>query len=179
MFNLLPNNLKEKVRSEYNLRLLVTVFISILFIQISFLIFLSPTWFVSLNKEKEIVLQSEKANKSSLDLKVDTINSQIKLINKKLEIINSTLEYPAVVPVIDDILSRKTNSINIEELMYETSDKKLAKVTIRGTSDTRDSLVNFVKKLEESDILSEVDLPISNLTKDKNIDFSLLIKVSL
>lgn len=179
MFNLLPNNLKEKVRSEYHLRLFVVVFVSILLLQISFLIFLSPTWFVSLNKEKEIVLQSEKASTSLTDSKVGTINSQIKSINKKLEIINSTLEYPKAVPVIDDILSRKTNSIKIEEFLYVTSDGKSAKITLKGMSDTRDSLVGFVKDLEESDILSEVDLPISNLTKDKNIDFSLSIKVSL
>ncbi|MDQ5969323.1 MAG: hypothetical protein QG579_480 [Patescibacteria group bacterium] len=179
MFNLLPNNLKEKVRSEYYLRLFVVIFVSVFLIQIFFLIFLSPTWFVSLNKEQEIVLQSEKANTSSLDQKVETTNKQIKSINKKLEIINSRLEYPRAIPVIDDILSRKTESITIKELMYETSDKKSGKVTLKGTSDTRDSLVSFVKNLEESDILEQVDLPISNLTKDKNIEFSLVINVVL
>lgn len=179
MFNLLPNNLKEKVRSEYYLRLFVVIFVSVFLIQIFFLIFLSPTWFVSLNKEQEIVLQSEKANTSSLDQKVETTNKQIKSINKKLEIINSRLEYPRAIPVIDDILSRKTESITIKELMYETSDKKSGKVTLKGTSDTRDSLVSFVKDLEESDILEQVDLPISNLTKDKNIEFSLVINVVL
>lgn len=179
MFNLLPNNLKEKVRSEYHLRLFVTIFIFIIIIQISFLIFLSPTWFMSLNKEQEIISQSERANKTLLDAKVETINKQIKSINEKLGIINSKLEYPKVIPVVDEILSRKTNSINIKELMYEMSDEKSAKIILKGTSDTRDSLVNFVKSLEESELLSEVDLPISNLTKDKNIEFSLLMKVAL
>ncbi len=179
MFNLLPSSLKEKVRSEYYLRLFIVIFVFVFLIQIFFLIFLSPTWFVSLNKEQEIVLQSEKANKATLDLKVDTINDQIRLINKKLEIINSKLEYPKGVPVVDDILSRKNENITIRELMYEVSDEKTAKVTLKGTSDTRDSLVNFVKDLEESSLLGEVDLPISNLTKDKNIDFSLLIGIAL
>lgn len=179
MFNLLPNYLKEKIRSEYYIRLLVVIFLAIFIVQISFLIFLSPTWFVSLNKEKEMIDQSEKANKSSLDLKVDAVNSQIRIINSKLEIINSTLEYPRAIPVIDEVLSKKTDNITIKEIMYETSGDKTGLVTLTGNSATRDSLVNFVKDLEDSEMLKEVDLPISNLTKEKNIDFSLKISVEI
>ncbi len=179
MFNLLPNSLKEKIRSEYYIRLYVVIFLAIFIVQISFLIFLSPTWFVSLNKEKEIISQSEKANKASLDLKVDAVNSQINIINNKLGIINSTLEYPRAIPVIDEVLSKKTDNIVIKELLYEVSSEKTGLITLTGNSATRDSLVAFVKDLEESEMLKDVDLPISNLTKEKNLDFSLKISVEI
>lgn len=178
MFNLLPNNLKDKIRSEYHLHFVIVVFLFIIFLQVTCLVFLFPSWLISLNKEKEVILQSEKSNRSSLDSQINLINSTIKSINTKLNVINSTLEYPKVVPLIDGILAQKTSSIYIKAIQYTSSKNTSGKINLAGVSATRESLVLFVKKLEESKLFSNVDLPISNFTKDKDIDFSINMTIT-
>lgn len=178
MFNLLPNNLKDKIRSEYRLHFVIVAFLFIIFLQVTHLVFLFPSWLISLNKEKEVILQSEKSNRSSLDSQINLINSTIKSINTKLNVINSTLEYPKVVPLIDGILAQKTNDIHIKAIQYTSSKNTSVKINLTGVSATRESLVLFVKKLEESKLFNNVDLPISNFTKDKDIDFSINMTIT-
>lgn len=177
MFNLLPDNLKEKIRSEYYLRLIVVVFVFVIGIQVSFLIFLFPSWLISMEKEKEIISQSEISGKSLQDSQIDLVNSAINTINAKLRVINTTLEYPRVVSLIDSILSQKTGSIHIDGITYISQGVTTGKMVIAGTSTTRESLVVFAKKLEESRLFSSVDLPISNFAKDKDIDFSISMTI--
>ncbi|MFA5888900.1 MAG: PilN domain-containing protein [Candidatus Paceibacterota bacterium] len=178
MFNSLPYELKEKIRSEYHLRLLIVVFVSIICIQIFFLIILLPSWFISLNKEKEIILQTKKTDSLSLDSEISMINSKIKSVNARLNIINSTLEYPKATFFIDSILSKKTDNIYIKELMYTSLSNNTGKIVLAGISKTRESLVSFVKELEGLKLFENVDLPISNFTKDKDINFSINMTIA-
>ena len=171
MFNLLTDDLKEKIKANYRLRRLVVLLIFIIFLQVSFLIFLFPSWIASLFKEKESILQTEKMNQSLLSQNTDSIASTITTINTKLNIINNTLEYHEVIPIINTILSNKTGSIHINSLTYGSVNASTSALTIQGISATRESLVLFVKSLKKSETFKVVDLPVSNLTKDKNIDF--------
>ena len=173
MFNLLPNDLKQRIRSEYNLHLIVVALASVLFLQISFFIFLLPSWFISIAKEKDVVLQVATINKFLVDSKIEPIVSTIDMINTKLDTINSVLEYPKVTPFIDSIVSRKTKDILINEIFYTSSGKTTGVLSLSGNSSTRESLVLFVKKLEETKLFENVDLPISNFAKDKDIKFSI------
>src|SRR3990167_4100680 len=58
MFNLLPQNLKQKIKSEYALRRMVVIFSFVIFLQVSSIVFTLPLWFISGFKEKEAVLQN-------------------------------------------------------------------------------------------------------------------------
>jgi hypothetical protein len=177
MFNLLPDNLRKKIKFEYRLRLVVIVLVSIIITQIFFLIMLFPSWLISLGKEKEIALQTKNIDKLSTDSKVKEVNSTVQLINTRLEAINSVLEYPEITPLINGILSKKTSSIHIKEIAYISSNKTEGEVILAGTSSTRESLTSFVKKLEDSKLFNSVNLPISNFTKDKNLDFSISMAI--
>ena len=76
-------------------------------------------------------------------------------------------------PFIDVILSNKILSIRINEIFYTLDDQSAATITLAGVSSTREALVSFVKKLEDSGSFQAVNLPVSNFRKDKNIDFSI------
>ena len=80
---------------------------------------------------------------------------------------------------MDGLLSKKTKDIYIKELAYTSLGETKAKITLVGTGATRESLVFFVKKLEESKFFEKVDLPISNFTRDRDINFSINLTVSL
>ena len=173
MFNLLPDNLKTKVRGVYRLHLVITVILLVLVLQISFLVFLFPSWLISVDKEKEILEQSAKSNKSSLDSQISMVNTTIKSINTKLTIFNTNLQYPKAVPFIDNIIAQKTNDIIIKKIEYSLSNQTAGQIIIAGMSANRDALVTYAKKLTDSKFFKRVDLPISNFTKVKDIDFSI------
>ncbi|OGL64747.1 hypothetical protein A3B21_02525 [Candidatus Uhrbacteria bacterium RIFCSPLOWO2_01_FULL_47_24] len=52
-------------------------------------------------------------------------------------------------------------------------------VAITGTADFRNDLIVFRDNLKNSDFLTEVDLPLQNLTASKNIIFSMRAKLKL
>lgn len=173
MFNLLPDALKQKIKSEYTLRWFSVLLTSILFIQLVFLCFLFPSWLVSLYKEREVVVRINTVDKTSKTLDTEQITTLIASINTKLEVINSKLQYPRVLPIVNSILSKKTNNIYVNGIIFTSDSDKTGSVTIRGVSYDRDSLVSFVKKLQGGGLFKNVDLPISNFARDKNIDFSI------
>ena len=177
MFNLLPKNLKEKIKTEYKLRKITVILIFIICLQLSFLIFLTPSWLISFYKEKEVTSQSEEIKKHLSDSSLSEVIVTIRGINTKLNIINSVLKYPKIVPFINTILSKKTSSIKIDELAYILGQENTAEIIIGGTSLTREALVSFVKALEDSKSFNKVNLPISNLAKDKNISFSISLQI--
>ena len=58
---------------------------------------------------------------------------------------------------------------------YEIDSRGDGYLIIRGESEGRNILVSFVESLEEKDVFSKIDFPISNLTKGESVDFSVKI----
>ncbi|HEY4508810.1 MAG TPA: PilN domain-containing protein [Candidatus Paceibacterota bacterium] len=178
MFNLLPDNIKQKIKSEYRLRLLSVVLVSVLFLQVVSLFLLLPSWVLSLYKEKEAVAQKNFLDKSLLTLDTKSTSSVITDLNTKLNALSSSLSYPKILPLVNSIIANKSGEIRIKELSFDYTSENTANVVVKGVSSNRDSLVAFVKKIQDSNIFKNVNLPISNLAKDKNIDFSINMTVS-
>lgn len=177
MFNLLPENLRERIKKEYRFRLTIVVLSFIILSQISFLVFLFPSWLISFYKEKDFIVKSDEISKTISALDVASTTSFIKVLNERLLNINDAMEYPMMMPIFDSILSVRSPSIRLSGIYYTASDSNSAVVTISGMSDKRDSLVFFTENLRKIESFSKVDLPISNLAKDKNIDFTISINI--
>ena len=173
MFNLLPDILKNKVKVAYHSRLFITILVFFIFIQISFLIFLFPSWLASIYKEKEMIAQREEQANSPLTKDANPIASVIKNTNDRLKILNTVMRYPEVLPLFNSIIENKTPSISITTIDYFSTSQSASSISISGVSSTRESLVSFSNKLKESKLFKLVDLPVSNFTKDKNIVFSM------
>ena len=177
MINLLSPIEKKKILKEYHLRLTIVVMVFVILIQVSFLIFLFPSWLVSFYKEKDFSSQSDELNKSLSTLDISSTTSFIKSFNTKIGIINDSLEYPKFVPILDDVLAKKTGAIRITGMYYTVNSINSGTLTLEGIGDTRESLVSFSDSLKTIGYFKKVDLPISNLAKDKNIDFTISINI--
>lgn len=177
MFNLIPENLRNKIITDYRLRLVIVVITFLVFFQLVFLVLLFPSWLVSFYKEKDIDRRNDEMNIFLSNLNVGSTTSYVKLLNQKLNIINDSLEYPEFVPIIKNVLSKKTSSIRLGGLLYTVNTPTSGSLVVKGVSDSRESLVSYVKNLESLEMFKKVDLPISNLAKDKNIDFSITISI--
>jgi len=173
MFNLLPDSLKGEIIKEYRLRLIVVILVFIMFIILSFIIFMSPSLVVSYFRENELKQRVEVLDKTAGASNINSIKPVIKSLNSDLSSIDKTLKYSEVVPLINSVLSEKTSSIYITDISYTSISSSTASVVVQGVSTTRDALVSFKKSLEDTKIFKSIDLPISNLAKDKDIKFSM------
>ena len=177
MFNVLPNNLKEKIKSDYKIRFLFVIMVFVLFLQISFLIFLFPSWFLSVYKEQDALLSLKNINTLMSFDRSSPITTIINNTNSKLEVINTVMQYQEIAPLIRTILLSKSASIYLNQFTYTFVDTSTATLTISGLSSSRENLVLFVKNLQESGFFKIVDSPISNFAKDKNINFFITLTI--
>ena len=177
MFNLLPDNLRIKIKLDYNHRRLVTVLIFMIITQASFLVFIFPTWITSFYKEKEVSGQLQKNNNTGPYSNIDTVTPIIKSINSKLNVLNNTLEYPKLLPYINIVLAQRNSSIHINQISFTSLGANTGTLSLNGISSSRESLVSFVKSLNDTNKFKSVDSPISNFAKEKNISFSVVLSI--
>ncbi len=178
MFNLLPDNLKNSIKKDYNLRRLIVVLLFLIFIQISFMVFLFPIWLSSYYKEKEYITMRDEMNSNLSVLNIASTTSNIKTLNNNLAIMDKVLSYPKIVHYLNVVFLNKSKSILIDDISYVDTNEKSATLTVEGKSVTREALLTFVKNLQTSGAFSSVDLPISNYAKDKDLDFSIKLTIA-
>lgn len=177
MFNVLPENLKMQIKKEYRLRLLIVIFICIIFVLSSLLIFMLPPWVISSYKEWDVSSRVSNVSKSLSASNANAISAVVSSTNLKLNIINNTLQYPEITPIINVILINKTSGITIREFLYTSPNPQEGSITINGVANSREALVRFSKTLEQTKVFKTVDLPVSNLAKGKNIEFSVNLTI--
>ncbi len=159
------------------MRKFIVVLSFVLFTQITFLVFLLPSWLTTFYREKDLVLQTEKMNQSFSVLNASSTRDIIKSLNQKVGLINATMEYPELVPVVNSVLSNKTPYIRINQFAYKTNTATSSTLIIQGVSATRDSLSGFIDGLQKSGSFKKIDSPISNFTKDRDIKFSITMTI--
>jgi hypothetical protein len=178
MFNVLPDILKKEIKTDYQLHKWFVIVVAIFFLQVTFLISFLPSWVNSYSKEKELTDQVSSMSKSSSYQNADAASSVIESTNAKLKIISTNLGYPKITPLIKSILTNKAQGILISEIIYASSNATSAVISFGGVSNSRESLIKYADTLEQSKTFKKVDLPISNLAKNKDIDFSINLIIS-
>ncbi len=176
MGNLLPTEYKKEIYRMYKIRLLIVFMIFVSFTGLVILIFLAPIFlsvnfeFQSLEKERAI-LEAE-----TPELKVITeLESKVSGINRKIQVLGQDSESKTT-KVLSEIISNKTTGIKIKSISYSKKETG-AIIFLRGEATTRESLVLFAKRLEDIDNFTDVNLPVSNLAKDRDLVFSITFSV--
>lgn len=176
MFNLLPEIEKKRILQEYSVRKII-VFLLFLFVSgIIATVFSIPPHLMSVSKEKEIEGQISAVRGSNIFMEASMLNKQLSDINLKLKALHPQTDLISVEDIFEKVLIRKNSKISIDTLLYRRSiGKEQSTITVGGVASDRESLATFVQNLEGEALFTKVDLPVSNFTKNKNSDFSILI----
>lgn len=175
--NLLPKEQKDDLKKGFKMRFAIVV--SFL-VSISFLIgiillfpayFLTPGRSFSAPDQTLSDLTNNPADQEILNLP-EEIKSKLALVQTDLNQVSAT----AVISQIADLINRGVLLSSISFYRNQSyQGKKGTLITLSGTASSRDSLVSFSAALENSGSFSSVDMPVSNLTKDKNIPFNITV----
>ena len=92
----------------------------------------------------------------------------------KTTILNRNDDEHSLRDIVYEIIKNKPEKIYISDILYNKVQKKDAVekiITVQGISNTRDELLRFKDSLVGVEYFKEVNLPLSNLTKDTDVYF--------
>jgi len=180
--NLLPKTEKEKLKKGLKYRLLVIISFLVSAAFFAGFIMLLPSYFLTLGYfSKDAPAspywgeESEDEAKEILNLP-DEIDLKLKFFQSKIQ---SASAVDHIYKIIDFLPEEVTlNSVSFSRKAVDFKDKSGIPILISGVAFDRNSLVSFSTELGDSDLFSSVEVPVSSLTKDRNLPFSinLLIK---
>ena len=177
MINLLPPEEKNRKVKEYKLRLIV---VNALLLSVAFLIgsiLLLPSYFFADTIQKSAENEVIALKGSSESTERVEINNQLRITKERLTAISNQGQQTEFYEIIETISSYAGKPIKLDTVSYSRgSDGKESRLQLAGVADTRDDLLEFEQFLDDDEMFEDVDLPVSSLAKDQDIEFNIQIK---
>lgn len=142
---------------------------------------LAPGFILSYTQEKDALdrlemLQKSRQNSSSSSIIKELADSSALI--KKLKSRKDSIVFSSI---ISKILNDKPSGVSITSFDISTSGEEATStisVVIQGKSATRESLVLFKDKISSDPLVLNVELPVSDLAKSKDIYYSIRISIN-
>ncbi len=167
----------KELRKEYRIRLFIitSFFFSIVFM--FGIIALIPSYVSTQLQEKESVGRKEELQKNRKASGADEIEKdllQSQAIASRIVAHEDSTTHSNIIQSIISYRSRQITLLSFE-VARATGTSTPWTVIIQGKSASREALLEFKKGLENSALFSQVELPLSDLAKSKNIGFSIRV----
>lgn len=178
MINLLPEKEKKQFKLHIlNRQIIVSGLFSIgaiLFLSI-FMLIIYLTLFLTQSQIKQSnVLFSEA---QELEERISQLNKELAgFINQRLEYLNQIEDKKIYWSEVLEQLTIITPD-NVRLVLLETDKKEENKIKIGGNAKTRDDVLLFQKILEQEKQFIEIESPLSNFVKQKDVDFYFSFKI--
>lgn len=172
--NLLPNTEKDDLKKDLKIRFIIAMLFILAASFFVGLIMLLPSYFLTTNYFSD---------KYSWGIKDDEFTKNIlnlpEEINSKLAFLQSNAGSLSATDTFSKIISQLPNGVTLNSITFlrnQNHEEKVGiTVSVFGIATTRDSLVSFSTRLTQSDYFSLVDMPVSSLTKNRDLPFSVNI----
>jgi len=178
MINLLPLEEKKKVRGEYFARLTITGLFFLLATLAIAMVFLISSY-VSLNTEESTARERLEAYASEEAQDAKEFDQVIKDTNKKLEILQGDDRSKRIYDEVFGVIIGSKGAVRITGLTYEKDKTDIKRVRLAGISPDRESLLAFTNILEQENLFTNVEVPVSNFVKEHDIEFSMEITLGI
>lgn len=170
--NLLPPEDKKRVGHQRLIRFFIYVNIIIAILLIIGNILLLPTYFFLFFQNrgaKEILAAQQQTAQTEQAHEIET---RIQQINTALDRLKAKYSTPkdSLTESITDIITKAPPGITLTFLSFE---KETSRVLVRGHAETRDELSRFVSAIREYPSFRDVQSPVENILRDKNVSFTL------
>lgn len=172
MINLIPPAAKKSIKREYVKRV-ITVWLLLFSVGFAILaVFLLPT-FVALRDE--ISTLKETAETGSLRVsQYDISATELTAANRQALLLLNKATTSALSEVIDTLTTFAGTKVSLTNFQFANL-ATAGKITLSGIASTRQDLAIFRDVITGDKRFSGVDLPISNLIKDKDLLFTMNI----
>jgi len=182
MANLITEKQKKIIGKEYLMRVFsISLFIPTSLLGIFLLAYIIP-YYIAVNKKAIIVSEQFEPvllaeNKENVGESSSRIVSQTLNQMKVIDLYNKNSVNPSI--YFNKIIENKNSRIDINKLSFNVLKKGQGQIFVSGISEDRDGLVVFIEDLKSKTDFVSVESPVSDFAKDKNISFTLNIKLNI
>lgn len=176
MINLLPKAEKEFLKKGLKLRFVIVASFLLTTIFLLGLIMLLPAYFLASGFFSKTASDGYLLELKNDDLTKEILNLPTE-ISTKLNIFQLNSNDISASGYLSKIVGFLPSGVRLNSLSFSKNQNYKGKVgtmiLIGGVAVNRDSLVSFSTLLKESGLFLAVEVPVSSLTKDKNLPFSI------
>ena len=175
MINLIPLRARKDVKVEYWIRV-----VSVWFFLMSFALLITGVLlFPSLS-----LIQSQLDVYGNSYKQASEENESNKKLEESIRVANSVAQKLVRVEdtylftvLLADIQAAANDTIFLESVLMNRTDGKVDTIQLTGNAVSRGALVQFRDALEAYDAFASIELPLSNLAKDKDIPFNITVTI--
>ncbi|MDQ3089824.1 MAG: hypothetical protein M3Q24_01565 [bacterium] len=175
MFKLLTEEQRVKVQKEYSQRRIVVLLVFLCAALSMGVVGLFPAYVVSASKEKDANQRIQILNQTLSGIRAEDLSVRLQDINTKIKLFAAAPSSDRPYEYYKEIISLRSNGIALSELSYRKKDGK-AEYSLGGVASDRRALIEFQNNLNNSLFFTNVNVPISDLAKSKDIDFNLTLE---
>lgn len=175
MFKLLTEEQRQKVAREYARRRAIIILSALIIVLVAGIIGLLPSYVLSEARQNEALERTKVMDSAGQREDRSDLQVWLKETNRKLQVLSPALDTDRPSDFIEGILGQKIAGIRLTDFSLVRM-KEETTLSINGMARDRQTLITFENRINSSGYFSEVALPISNLAKDKDIDFQIKFK---
>jgi hypothetical protein len=172
MFKLLTVEEENKVRQEYIMRRAIVMLSALIFVLVVGIIGLLPSYVLSNARQNEVLERMRIAGNSEQSKEDLSLQAWLTKINNELRVLSPKLDADKPSDFIEKILSSKNTGIQITGFSWKRAEAETS-LSVSGIARDRQTLIAFQNSINLSGNFSDIDLPISDLAENKNIDFQI------
>ena len=174
--NLLPDEDLRSIGYEKLSRFFIIIFVNLAVIIIVGAVLMLPSYFFITFQGSEEAQQVETAKKSIEAKRVQEAEEIIRATNAKLKILSEEgLQARSLSSYLEALSRHVPSGLRVEQLSYGGSDNKME---LAGNATTRDIFLSFLSSLRTDASFPEVHSPVTNILRDKDVDFILSLTLS-
>lgn len=179
--NILPEEQKNNLYKGLKIRFFIIFSVMCSFGLLASSVMLVPAYLASSIELEEVVSQTKFAG-SEISQEAKLLIELPKSVNSKVKFIRSNNSNRTAFSIINAAVAKDAPGISINSLSSITvkdgNKTRIDGINISGIAKDRKSLLDFSKLLEEEKFFSSVSVPVSSLTKDTNLPFSIDITIA-
>lgn len=177
MIDLLPPEGRKIVDRSYRLRIGSTFIILAMIVVVLLCVSLVPTYIFTYYQNRAFTLDGYR--KSTNTEAYTLIEGALKKTQGELTQLSTTRSLTPVSEVVDAVHELAQSGVTLSHVSVEAPNGVVKSLIVRGTADTRETLAVFADALEASPYFESVQVPISDLARDRQLPFTLEIIASL
>jgi type II secretory pathway component PulL len=170
MFKLLIEEDKKDLQREYSLRRVVVALVALTIVSTIGVVSIFPSYVLS-NLRRSESMERQRVSRA-LGSEDEDISKWVSQINNKLRMLSYARDEDKPSRVIENLLAERGEGIRITSISWKKSDQEIS-LSISGKARDRQGLIKFEGDVRSSGHFTRVVLPVSNLAKDRDIDFSI------
>jgi len=170
MYKLLPEEQKKIVAQEYGIRRAVVMLAASILVMLLGTAGLFPSYMLSGARRQEVLERTRIMGDVAPKEDEAALQEWLSGFNAKLQTLTAFAETAEPTRLIDKVLEEKVAGIRLTGFVW-TFAKNKATLAVSGTARDRQALIALEDSLNASGQFGSVSLPLSNLARDKDIEF--------